>query len=144
MILSRTKTYFLLLTVFVVLSLLYQCVWLISSTTEGEIIDFRNGSGRYRHIQNIRVAYSVGYMEYESYYLRSGIPFTDSTIRIKYLLFAPSWSRPDTPIGNWGLILVSFCVYISILTVVFCQKAIIPFGTQFILDTKFPFLWQKK
>ena len=145
MTLSRTKTYFLLLGLCLCFCLLYQGIWLISGITMGRIVDFGRGSGRgYRSIENVEVAYEVDYHEYTSYYLRNGIPNTIDYIPIKYLLFAPSWSRMNTTTGNWGFVLVFICVTFSILTVIFLQKAIIPFNAQFIISKRFPFLKQQK
>jgi len=144
MILSRTKTYFLLLGLFIGICLLYQGIWLISSTAKGDILSFGHGSGRgYRSIENVEVNYTVHDVMYDVFFLRSGTPKYDSTVQIRYLLFAPSWSRINTFAGNWGLVLVTSAVFFSILTVVFLQKQIIPYSAQFIFGKKFPFLKQK-
>jgi len=113
----------------------------------GKIVGFAGGS--YKSIEIVDVVYEVQqqeytHREYTRHYLHGGIPDTIDYIPIRYLLFAPSWSRMDTTVGNWGAVWVFICVSFAILTVIFLQKTVIPFSARFILDKRFPFLKRKK
>ena len=143
--LSKFSAYLLLVFSLIVILICYQSVWLISNSTKGEILNFARGSGKgYRQIENVRIQYHVDNKVYEDTYLRSGLKDTTREVTIRYLLFAPSISRVDTFIGNWGLVVVVFVILILCISIFFLIQEIVPNGSMFILSRSFPFMHLKK
>ena len=143
MIISKFQTYGLLMGLFVFACILYQSVWLVSGKTDAQVVTFDRGAGRqYKTIETVKVQYSLEGKQYAATYLRSGTSHLQKTVAIKYLLFAPSWSRLDNVIGNWGLILVLAVLYFFVITIIFLTKEIIPMNATFALKSTPPFLWR--
>ncbi len=143
--LSKIQAYFFILLAMMGICLLYQGIWLISGSTTGEIIKFGKGSGKdYKHIDNVTVRYIVKNKSYTDTYLRNGLDYGTGTVPIKYLLFAPSISRQDNIIGNWGLVTVVFTIVFFILSISFLIQDIVPNGSNFVFSRAYPFLRIKK
>ena len=105
----------------------YQAIWLLSNCTSAVIIDSGKGPyGAAHSIDYVTVAYLVGNKEYHETYLRNEIGSNVDSIDIKYLKFAPSFSRPDNLSGNWGIVFSIFLVYFLVLTIAFLRPDIIP------------------
>ena len=117
--LSKLQTYFLLLSTVTLICLLYQTIWLFSDTANGRILQFGRGAGKqFKAVGNVTVQYAVNWTEYTDTYLRNGLPDTTRVVSIRYLSFAPSVSRLNSWVGNWGLVIVIlvlafFCLSIS-------------------------------
>ena len=143
--LSKFSAYLLFVCAILVILLCYQGVWLFSKATHGEILNFGHGSGKgYKHIENVRIQYAVDNKIYEDTYLRNGLKDTTRQIAIRYLLFAPSISRVDTFIGNWGFFVVVFVIAILCISIFFLIQDIIPNGSVFIVSRAYPFVLLKK
>jgi hypothetical protein len=143
MLLSKFQAYLLFVALLVTTVLLYQSIWLFSGKTEAQVMEFGKGSGDYKQVEHVVLVYVVNYKTYRQNYLRSELPFNTTTVRIKYLLFAPSISRMDTLVGNWGLVLsVSAIIFLS-LTIIFFSPAVFSNKTYFFFVKRFPFLIKK-
>jgi hypothetical protein len=141
MTISKKKAYLVLVTLICLSCFLYQLVWLISGTTNGTVLQFGHGVGRgYKKIEYVSAEYTVRTKTYVDQYLKSDVPDTASTISIRYLLFAPSISRLNTTVGNWGLTLVVFVILFSCTTIVFIKNDIIPNNSFFTLKSQYPFI----
>lgn len=128
-----------MLIIWLTLCILYQGFWLFSKSVYGQIESFGHGNGRkWKHVENISVTYVVSSKVYEATYLRN--EWENDSIPIRYLLIAPSVSRPDTTAGNWGLIIVSSSIFFLCATAIFLIKDIIPQNAVFVLDHRFPFI----
>ena len=138
---SKVKAYFLIMLIGVLSCLLFQGVWAVSHVTEGEVIEFGNGPGRrFKGITSVTIRYSVSGVEYVDTYLRSGVSLKTQVVPIRYLTFAPSVSRLNTPSGNWGLISALFLVFFLSVTILFLKNDIVPHRSYFTLNTKRPFV----
>ena len=145
MTLSKVGAYFFFIFCLIVLILCYQFVWVFSRTTQGEIMNFGRGVGKpYRVIENVRICYNANNKVYVDTYLRNGLKDTTHQVRIKYLVFAPSVSRMDTLIGNWGLVIVLSVMVLLCLSISFLIQDIVPNGSVFRLSGSFPFVILKK
>ena len=114
---------------------------MLSGVTKGDVIAFGHGSGdKYKYINNVTVQYYVSDKQYTEVFLKSDVPDTATSTPICYLLFAPSFSRLDTEVGNWGLVLVLFVLFFSCLTIVFLIKDIIPNGSYFQINRRYPYI----
>lgn len=137
---SKIQTYFFLFGCFIVICLIYQAFWLISSTTTGQIISFGKGSGDYRAVENIEVCYWVTDREYHSFFLRNGIPDTATVVPVRYFILYPEMSRLNTPSGTWGFVLVMNVIVFLSLTIIFFTPDIISKDSGFIIGGRFPFI----
>jgi hypothetical protein len=143
--LSKPLAYLFFVGCIIAILICYQGMWLFSKTTEGEILNFgHDPRKRYRSIENVTVQYIVNNKIYIDTYLRNGLNGTAKKISIRYLSFAPSFSRLNTVIGNWGLVLVVLAISIPSLSIFFLIQDIVPNGTVFILTRSFPFIHAKK
>ena len=143
--LSKPSAYIFFVCCLISILICYQGMWLFSNTTEGEILNFGHGSGKkYRSIENVTVQYIVKNKAYVDTYLRNGLNGTSRKVSIRYLTFAPSFSRLNTVIGNWGLVLVVTAISIPCISIFFLIQDIVPNGTLFILTRSFPFIHVKK
>jgi hypothetical protein len=143
--LSKIQAYLFFLFSLIAICILYQAIWLFSKTTTGEILNFGTGSGRdYKHVENVTIRYRVQNKEYLNTYLRNDLEGTIQRVPIKYLIFAPSISRMDNFIGNWGLVLVVFLIIFSCVSIFFLIQQIVPNGSVFVLSLSYPFFCLKK
>ena len=127
------------------LCLLYQAIWLFHGITNGRIIQFGNGRGKgYRTIENVKIQYIVNGAEYNEMFLRGGLKDKNEIINIKYLLFAPEYSRINNVIGNWAMVLVVTLIVFFSISIIFLTKELIPPKSTFVLSTSYPFLWMDK
>jgi hypothetical protein len=141
MTVSKTKFYFLLIAVCLLCCFLYQAIWLFSKTTPGLVVSFGEGAGkRYKHIKNVTIRYVVHEQVYLDTYLRNGLPDTAKTASIRYLTFAPSISRVDTFVGNWGITMAIFIVLFLSISIIFLTKDLVPRGSVFIINKRKPFV----
>src|SRR5688572_3016692 len=106
MLLTKLKFYILLQLLSITLLLLYQGIWLISDTTQGQVVNFgkqliRSSHKRIENSGTIVVRYTVKGIIHEEEYTRNGTPLWQQTVPIRYLLFAPSISRLNSFIGQW-------------------------------------------
>jgi hypothetical protein len=137
---SKANTYFLSIGILVTCCLVYQAVWQISDVTNGVILKFEHGTDQFKYVNSATIQYYVNDIEYVDTYLRSNLTDTTKVTSIRYLTFAPSISRLDTPTGMWGLISGIFLVFFLSLTILFLRKDIIPKQSHFLFDTKRPFI----
>lgn len=140
--LTKLRAYLTIQATVIGLCLLYEGAWLFSRTTTAGITSFGHLSSyrRGHSINTMDAYYVVDGKEYDASYLRSGYFSTDGLIPVRYLIFAPSISRPDTFMGNWGVPIVTFPIIFLISTIAFLQKEIIPHETIFVLSRKKPFI----
>jgi len=140
--LNKLKAYLALQASVLLLCLLYESVWLFSRTTTAGITAYGRLSSyrRARSINTLDAFYTVDGKEYDASYLRNAYSSPDNKLPVRYLIFAPSISRPDTLMGNWGVPIVAFPIIFLISTIAFLQKEIIPHETIFVLSKRKPFL----
>jgi hypothetical protein len=140
--LTKLRAYLALQSTVILLCLLYESVWLFSKTAAAEITGYGHLSNyrRARSVNTIDAYYTVDGQDYDASYLANAFVSADGKMPVRYLIFAPSISRPDTLMGNWGLPFVVFTIFFLISTIAFLQKDIIPHETLFILSKKRPFI----
>jgi hypothetical protein len=127
--------------IFTLTGMLYQTIWFLSRTVDGKVIEFDKGPGkRFKQIESVTIMYSVSHRSYTRTFLRSGVPFDSERVCIRYLSFAPSVSRLNTPAGNWGLVSGIFLTLFLILSIIFLKKDMIPSGCHFIFSFRHPFV----
>lgn len=145
MLLTKLKFYTLLQLLALSILLLYQGVWLISNTTQGQIINFGKipprSSRRIEHSGTVVVNYTVNGTTYEKEYTRNGIPLWQKTVRIRYLLFAPSFSNQDSFIGQWvGPLIILLIFFLASCMLLLMHNTVFPKGTLFELSRQYPYI----
>ena len=95
---------------------------------------------RQSSVNTVDAFYVVDGKEYDASYLRNEYSSPDGTLPVRYLIFAPSISRPNTLMGNWGIPIVTFPIIFLISTIAFLQKEIIPHESIFVFNKKKPFI----
>lgn len=124
----------------VLMLLLYQSIWIFSRVTTGTYLGDIKGTGRFKSVSSVDITYQVNNISYEDSYLRNDFSTIHGEAEIRYLIWAPSISRLNTFMGNWGNALTILFVYILILTFIFIHKDIIPKGGKIKIGTKPPFI----
>ncbi|KIC90672.1 hypothetical protein OI18_23225 [Flavihumibacter solisilvae] len=140
MILSKLKAYLLLISSFIILALLYQTVWIFSSSVNGKIVEYSKGAGKRKHVSFVEANYRVNNKLFNSIYLRNGYTNNDGNIPIRYLNFCPGISRIDTVSGNWGIVFSTGLLYFLIITISFLHRDIIPHGKKVNFQFRLPFI----
>jgi len=146
MLLTKFKFYVLLQLLSIVLLLLYQSIWLFSSTTEGRIENFGRQLGRRvsKRVENsgtMVVSYTINGTTYEEEYTRNETPLWQKTVRIRYLLFAPSISNLDSFIGQWlGPLIVLLIFFLASSMILLMHNTVFPKGTLFELSRLYPYI----
>lgn len=82
----------------------YSIIWMMSSSVEAEIAGVQLTSETVMNLQDplaIKAIYKVNGKYYTEQFPRDHIPFTQKTIRIRYLNFAPTVTRIDDFSGVW-------------------------------------------
>ena len=89
----------------------------------------------------ILVTYKVGGRIYDAGYLRNDIPFDTRYVTVRYLSFAPSYSRVNTfmgvaaePLAWWLVFFLASSMLLLTNNLVFSK------GTQFFIRRKFPWI----
>lgn len=142
--LSKWKSYFLLLTFELFLILSYQSIWLFSKSTEAFVIEVELLKERWgkRKLpsQTILVEYLVADSHYTNRYLEDNRFSLGDTIKIRYLIFNPSFSRQDTFKGNWAALIIIFIMCFVSTTIIFLSKGIINKSDYLEFSFKRPFI----
>lgn len=138
--LNKRQTYFAVLITGIFLCLLYQSVWIFSSTARAEILGTYIYKDRKRDISWMKASYEVNYEKHYGYYLKDGFDADERFFEIRYLLFAPGLSRTNNFTSNWGPLIMFYILYLLIATIVFIRKDIIADQAEFQLYSRFPYL----
>lgn len=140
--LTKLRAYLTIQATVILLCLLYESAWLFSRTTTAGITGYGHLSSyrRGHSVNTLDAFYVVDGIEYDASYLRNEYTSPDGRLPVRYLIFAPSISRPNTLMGNWGVPIVAFPIIFLISTIAFLQKEIIPHETIFVLSKTKPFI----
>jgi hypothetical protein len=142
MTLNKRQTYLAVLIIGLSICLLYQSLWIFSSTTKADL----RGTFLYRPwwaprgVYLMRAFYTINYTTYEGHYMRDGVDMDKQFFEVRYLLFARDISRRNNFISNWGPLIVFFILWFIVVTIVFVRKDIIADQALFLLDKRPPFL----
>ena len=139
---TKTWFYIFLHIVFIGLILLYQSIWFYkSNTTEGKVLILTKMApkGEKKNIQTIVIRYVVGNTIYDKPYTTDIL--RDKIVRMRYLTFAPDWSRPDTFIGNWLTLLVVYFVFFLFTSItLLIDNDLMPGGTRIAFRRRKPWV----
>jgi hypothetical protein len=140
--LNKKKAFVVFLAVILLMCLLYQSLWIFSRTAmasvqETEVYRYRRGMNGVT-INLIDASYNVGYETYYGTYLKNGLD--GRRFEVRYLAFAPGFSRSNTFIGNWGPLAAVFVIALLIGSIVYLRKDIIADGAVVVCQPRRPFL----
>ncbi len=142
--LSSKRFWILLQLLIITLVLLYQAMWLSAETSRAKVEGFSAPEPRRdpNKLRVVYVSYQVNYSNYEAdYYVINPEWFGQEYLNIKYLPFAPGWSRPAGSFAAWYHIkrLLYIQLFIASLILLF-PNALVPKGSSFILQRKLPLI----
>src|ERR1700759_2566831 len=103
--LNKRQAYLAILAAWIVLSLLYQSLWIFSGTTQAEILSVYKTSQR---VTWMKSRYAVDNKLYYGDFLKDGYDVNNRFFEIRYLRFAPGISRSNTFAINWGTLIMVF------------------------------------
>jgi hypothetical protein len=144
--LNKRQSWLAFLAVWFFLCLLYQSVWIFSGTAKGEIIavssSHRTGySWRGSRLPSwMRASYEVGGVIYTDTYLKDDDVVRDHYFTVRYLVFYPGISRPNTFTSNWGPLIILFIILSLITSIVYIRKDIVSDQAIIIVQAKRPFI----
>jgi hypothetical protein len=149
MTLNKRQAFLTTMAMWLLLSLLYQSLWLFSrvakadiyaadgARTGGSFMPNRSGA---RGIPRMYTTYAVGGVTYHSSYFRNELDVSNGYCEIRYLSFAPDISRKNSFAGNWGYTLVFFIFLSLVTTVLFVRRDIIGNQAVIVIQGKSPFI----
>ena len=119
--LSKVRLYLVLHALFIGVILLYQSLWLFSTTSMAYCYAYNGEYLARRGINPGTLVYHYGAGEniYRSTSTRNETPLDQHTIQIRYLTFCPSVSRLNTFEGNWLGYLIAWGIFFVITTMIF-------------------------
>lgn len=141
--LSKFRFYLLLHIIFIGAILLYQSIWQTGVTTiaycyaynEEQLVKRGESPG------TLVYHYLVDSKMYRETTERNELPLTQHQIRIRYLPFYPSISRPDTFKGNWLGFIIAWGLFFIISTMIFfIPNETMPSNSYFYFSRKKPWI----
>ena len=114
--------------------LLYLLFWLMGNSTGGRIL-------RPLHASSMTVQYVVGEKTYTERFMRSDVPLSQTSVKVRYQPWNPSMARIQSfmgllaePLAWWGVVLLAIAMLLLTNNTVFSK------GTRFRLQQRFPWL----
>jgi len=138
--LSRRQTFLAILATGILISLLYQSIWIFSRTTTARIYSYTVSNNNQNSANWMNASYTVDYQTYYGSYLRNGFDVDKQFFKIRYLIFNPKISRADTFASSWGVEIMFFIIWALITSIVFIRKDIVSVNAVFIFQKSRPFV----
>ncbi len=139
--LTRRQTYFAILAAGIAICLLYQSIWIFSSTTTAEINSVYTSRVNGKPGATwMNATYTVNYDRYYGSFLKDGYDVDKRFFKIRYLIFNPKLSRADTFVSSWGVLIVFFIIWTLITSIVFIRKDIFSDQAVFLFQKHSPFI----
>jgi hypothetical protein len=137
---NRRTAYLSIVGIAIFLCLLYQGIWIFSRTTMAEIQKTELLGTRRVEIHFIDANYFVGGTEYPGTYLQNGFEIGRRYFPVRYLIFAPGISRPNSFEGNWGAVIFILVLITLVISIIFIRKDIIAEQAFFLVQKSWPFV----
>lgn len=131
---GKTRMFLYLNGIIAIGLLIYFLVWITGSTTSGKLVaPF--------YSTKIRAEYIVNDKTYAGSYMRYNVPYNEYTVSIRYLRFAPQYSRINSFMGIVAEPLVWWMVFlIASSFLLLTNNTVFSRGTVFQLKRKFPWI----
>lgn len=119
--LSKLQLYLLFHGIFIGIILLYQGFWIFSGTTDAYCYAYNEEqlTARGETPGTLVYHYKVHDKMYRETTTRNELPLTMHHIRIQYLKFMPSVSRPDHFMWKWTGFIIAWGIFFVISTMIF-------------------------
>jgi hypothetical protein len=139
--LSSFKFYLLLQTLVVGSIMLYQLLWLVFGTTTMADCFVYGHKNELQNSGTLYYRYNTFEKNYEDYGTRNEVPISQESIEIKYLSFAPSFSRINSFENNWLGFIIAYGLFLVITSLIFLiDNDTMPKNSYFYFTKKKPWI----
>lgn len=140
MLLSKLQAYLFFVYCFLCLVFLCQSIWLFSDVVNSQIIGFTDKRRRSKEIEFVNVRYQVDGRNYTTTLMKMNLAHDIKNVEIRYLKFLPGIARENSFVGIWGVALIVFALFFSVISIIFLRKDIIKKGSKFQILSHNPFV----
>jgi hypothetical protein len=139
--LSSFKFYLLLQTLMIGSIMLYQLVWFVFGTTTMADCFVYGHKNELQNSGTLYYRYNAFEKDYEDYGTRNEVPISLENVEIKYLSFAPSFSRINSFENNWLGFIIAYGLFLVITSLIFLiDNDTMPKNSYFYFTKKKPWI----